>query len=207
MAAGDRQLLGELLIKANRITKEQLEGALDEQRRTGEKLGLLLVRRKIYNTAALLAVLSLASVAGAQDGRDAVARVGSGSARLKVTATVAARASFKIVHQRSELSITAADIEHGYVDVPLASRIEIVTNSRAGYLLVFEGTEEAFRTFGQVQVHGLGTEVQIGPRGGWVPRPYAGGPVTVDLSYRFILLKTARPGTYAWPLSITTRPL
>jgi hypothetical protein len=43
--AGVRMLLGELLIKANRITAEELDLALREQKSTGEKLGEILVRR------------------------------------------------------------------------------------------------------------------------------------------------------------------
>ena len=44
LAAGVRQLLGELLLKSGRISAQQLEHALIEQKRTGEKLGEVLVR-------------------------------------------------------------------------------------------------------------------------------------------------------------------
>jgi len=44
LAAGVRQLLGELLIQAKRVTTDQLEHALEEQQKTGEKLGEVLVR-------------------------------------------------------------------------------------------------------------------------------------------------------------------
>lgn len=39
IAAGERQLLGELLVQSGRITGEQLDFAISEQRRSGEKLG------------------------------------------------------------------------------------------------------------------------------------------------------------------------
>jgi hypothetical protein len=29
----------------------------------------------------------------------------------------------------------------------------------------------------------------------------------MELSYRFVLLKDARPGTYAWPFALAIRPL
>ena len=45
-AAGARQLLGELLLTAKRISPEHLDLALEEQWRTGERLGEVLVRRK-----------------------------------------------------------------------------------------------------------------------------------------------------------------
>jgi hypothetical protein len=31
--------------------------------------------------------------------------------------------------------------------------------------------------------------------------------VTMELSYRLVLSKNARPGTYPWPFAITIRPL
>lgn len=158
-------------------------------------------------TAALLAVLSLANVAAAQENRPAGSSTASGSARIAVTATVAARASLKVLHQRPDVVVTNADIARGYVDLPSASRVEIRNNDRAGYLLVLEGAEGPFPIFAQVQVRGLGTEIQIGPGGGWIPQPYARGAVTMELGYRFILLKDARPGTYAWPFALAIRPL
>lgn len=44
LAAGVRQRLGELLTDATRLTEEQVAQALDEQTKTGEKLGDMLVR-------------------------------------------------------------------------------------------------------------------------------------------------------------------
>lgn len=43
-AAGVRRMLGELLFAAHRITQDQLNAALDEQKRAGGKLGEVLVR-------------------------------------------------------------------------------------------------------------------------------------------------------------------
>ncbi|NJD63579.1 MAG: hypothetical protein FIA93_12785 [Deltaproteobacteria bacterium] len=287
-AGGVRQLLGELLLKAKRITPEELDHALREQRKTGEKLGEVLVRRGSLTkneldavlefqqhqgglapgsvrfrlgeilvatgqitreqldavlarqklsrkkqgellvesgavqphqvargltlqeklvTAALVAVLSMTNAAGAQEIPSTRSGSASGSARITVTATVPARATVKVLHQRPEVVITNADIARGYVDLPSASRIEIRNNSHAGYLLIFEGMEGPFPMFDQVLVKGLGTEIQIGPGGGWIPRPHVRGTVTMELSYRFVLAKHARPGAYAWPFAITTRPL
>jgi len=287
-AAGVRQLLGELLLKAKRITPEQLDHALNEQRQTGEKLGEVLVRRGLLTkkeldavlafqrhqsgeapgsvrlrlgeilvatgqitreqldavlakqkltrknlgdllvetgavqphqvtrglhlqeklvTAALLAVLSLANVSGAQEIPSASSRAASGSAKITVTAAVVSRATLKVIYQRPEVVITNADIARGYVELPSASRIEVRNNNPAGYLLVFEGKEGPFPMFDQVHVKGLGTEVQIDPGGGWIPQPHTRGTVTMELSYRFVLSKNARPGTYAWPFAITIRSL
>lgn len=58
VAAGVRLLLGELLITAKRITNVQMDYALQEHRRTGEKLGEVLVRLGLLMECELDAVLS-----------------------------------------------------------------------------------------------------------------------------------------------------
>jgi len=57
VAAGVRQLLGELLIQARRLTRQQLNHALAEQKRTGEKLGAILIRHGLINDKELSAIL------------------------------------------------------------------------------------------------------------------------------------------------------
>jgi len=58
IAAGVRLLLGDLLIKAKRITQAQIDYALMEQRQTGEKLGETLVRLRLLEKHELGTVLS-----------------------------------------------------------------------------------------------------------------------------------------------------
>lgn len=57
-AAGERVRIGELLLKAERITLDQLGLALNEQKQTGEKLGEVLVRRGWLTKYELDAVLA-----------------------------------------------------------------------------------------------------------------------------------------------------
>ena len=57
LAAGVRRLLGELLVQARRITSEQLEHAIAEQQRSGEKLGEVLVRQGLLTERELHGVL------------------------------------------------------------------------------------------------------------------------------------------------------
>lgn len=56
-AAGTRQMLGELLIHAGHITSEQLEHALAEQKKSGEKLGEVFMRLGLLTARQLDAVL------------------------------------------------------------------------------------------------------------------------------------------------------
>ncbi|SRR6266581_631795 len=60
-AAGRRELLGELLVMAGRITSEQLGCALEEQQRTGHRLGEIALGRGWINQAELGALLAFQS--------------------------------------------------------------------------------------------------------------------------------------------------
>jgi len=208
--------LGEILVAANYITREQLEDALERQKLSQKKLGEVLVEagyvqphhvehglklQRLLLTSALVAVLSLSSVPDVYASGPAFT---PSSSRVTVSATVLSRATLKIIHQTPELVVTNADIMRGYVEVRAASRIEVKSNSLAGYLLVFDGLCMPFK---EVYVQGLTNEVQISSESGWIPQPYTRGAVAMELSYRFILSEDAQPGTYAWPLSISARPL
>lgn len=63
-AAGIRKMLGELLLSARIITPEQLAKALDEQKKTGEKLGEVLVRLGYITQRQLDITLSFQSQMG-----------------------------------------------------------------------------------------------------------------------------------------------
>ncbi len=57
IAAGERQLLGELLVRSGRISGEQLDHVISEQKRTGEKLGEVFKRLGMLSEAQLNALL------------------------------------------------------------------------------------------------------------------------------------------------------
>lgn len=56
--AGVRQRLGDILLKAKRVTSRQLDRALEEQKRTNERLGEVLVRFGLITATELDAVLN-----------------------------------------------------------------------------------------------------------------------------------------------------
>ncbi|MDD5761322.1 MAG: hypothetical protein PHP88_02285 [bacterium] len=214
--------LGEILVATGQITREQLEAVLARQKLTKEKIGELLVQsgaiqprglarglrlQEMLVTAALVAALSLAEGAGAQEIERVSGPPSAGSARIQVTARVASRATLRVLQQVKTLVVTREDVARGYVDAPAASRIEVRNNSREGCLLVFEGVAGPDASFGRISVRGLGRDVEIGPGGGFVPHPYAPTPVTAELSYRFSLARDARPGTYPWPLQVSVRTM
>ncbi len=221
-SASVRFRLGEILVATGRITREQLDAVLARQKLTKKILGDLLVEsgavepqhvarglrlQDMLVTAALVAALSLAEVAGAQEAPRVSESVAAGAARIQVTAAVPSRATLRILHQDGTLVVTPEDVARGYVDAPAASRIEVSNNNRRGCLLVFEGIAGPGAPFGRISVRGFEREVEIGPGGGFVPHPYAPAPVTAELSYRISLDRGVRPGTYPWPLQVSVRPL
>ncbi|TFH32755.1 MAG: hypothetical protein E4G97_01990 [Deltaproteobacteria bacterium] len=214
--------LGEILVATGRITREQLEDVLSRQKLTKKNIGDLLVDsgavephqlarglrlQEMLVTAALVAVLSMADIAGAQEIQRVSGPPATGSARIRVTATVPSRATLRVLRQERKLVVTPEDVARGYVDAPAASRIEVRNNNRRGCLLVFERIAGPDASFGNVSVRGFERDVEIGPSGGFVPHSYAPAPVAEELSYRFSLGRDARPGTYPWPLQVSVRPM
>jgi hypothetical protein len=214
--------LGEILVATGRITREQLDAVLARQKLTKKNIGDLLVEsgavephhvarglrlQEMLVTAALVAALSMAEPAGAQEIQRVSGPPATGSARIRVTATVPSRATLRVLRQERTLVVTPEDVARGYVDAPAASRIEVRNNSRGGCLLVFERIAGPDARFGRISVRGFERDVEIGPVGGFVPHSYAPAPVTEELSYRFSLDRDARPGTYPWPLQVSIRPM
>lgn len=219
--ASERFRLGNILVAAGIITGEQLDRALSRQKQRRKKIGELLVEagdvtprqvakglsiQKKIATAALVAVLSLADAAGARDVFAGRAQAPPGSATIAVTAAVSPRATMRVLRQNPVVVVTEVDVARGYVDVREASTIEVSGNSPAGYVLMFESLGGPPGTFGEVDVRGLGRQVQLSAGGGWVVQPSVRGTVTMELSYRFALGKEARPGSYRWPLSVSILP-
>lgn len=181
-----RKRLGNLLVKAGYAYPAEGERGL------GLQYGL--------KTAAVTTLLSFVALAAAP-----VAQAEGRSAGVSVSATVVVHARLKVLAQASGLKITAASIERGYIDVPAASDLEVRSNSREGFALVFDTMPNVFEA---VQITGLGSPVELGMEGGTVvQRTYSLQPVSIRLGYRFILSKEVEPGIYPWPIALSVRPL
>lgn len=209
-----RLRLGQLLVTTKKITHQQLQNALRKQQLLPhKKIGELLVeegyitheevsyglklQRKLL-TATLVAVLSLSSTTSFFIEHS---EAGSSHEQTTVGETAAAYATLKIVYQTQELVITQADILRGYVEVNSASRIEIRSN--VFFFLRFSGLQGPFK---EVQIRGFGKDVLVDAEGSSLFLPDIRGFVTFELTYKFILLRDAEPGTYAWPLEISAHP-
>lgn len=125
------------------------------------------------------------------------------TAKLSVMARVATFFRMQVEHQAAALTITANDIQRGYVDIPAASNFSVFTNSQGGFIIDFHPRGDVFLS---VLVSGLQSLVEIGVQGGSVLNNTPYGRTTVHrLGYRFMLRPDLQPGDYAWPLAISVR--
>jgi hypothetical protein len=208
--------LGNILVASGEITRLQLEGALLRQvesgRRLGEELikvgdaskgqveGGLLLQRKLV-ACALAITVGLAPLATYAPEAEAAQK----SAAMQVSVSVIANAKMQTAFQATQLSISAADVARGYVEIAAASRFSVATNSRTGYRLEFQPIGNVFES---VQVGGFGNLVQLGADGGSVVQrgPFAPN-LEHELSFRFTLHPQTLPGSYPWPLQMSVRAL
>jgi hypothetical protein len=203
--------IGDILVASGHITKEQLNESLEQQKHSHKKLGEILVEKgyveqqhvehgirlqQMLVTAALGTVMSLSSVGSAEAGHSSSVATAS----VQVSVVIKPVARVKVLHQEPRIEITRQQIAQGYIDVALASSIEVRTNVPTGCLLTIENHGGPFR---EVYVNGLGNEIQLQAGNGWVIMPYTPVPKTLELSYRFMLAADARPGSYPWPMQIT----
>jgi hypothetical protein len=77
MAAGPREHIGEILLAAKRITREQLDLALQEQQQSHEKLGEIFIRHGWLTAAELDAMLAFQERQGSNAGKEGPLRLGS----------------------------------------------------------------------------------------------------------------------------------
>jgi hypothetical protein len=75
------------------------------------------------------------------------------------------------------------------------------TNDRNGFSLSFDARSNVFR---RAQVTGLAGGLELGPEGGMAHQPFTGNQMLMRLSYRFFLAPEVAPGSYPWPLQISS---
>jgi hypothetical protein len=200
--------LGNILMASGQITVQQLQDALEQQKRSDKKIGELLVEngclkqsevdqglhlQYVLVSAALGTVIALYPPVTVEAGNQQ-------SAGFRASASVRRVSRITILHQQQEMVITAQDIANGYLDLPDASSVEVKNSSPAGYMLAFDVGGGPFR---QIYVRGLKNELQISFDRGWVIMPYSRTPEQLVLTYRFMLAADTTPGIYPFPVQIT----
>ncbi len=133
----------------------------------------------------------------------ALSFAGSSKTSITVSATVLARVSQSLIHQEPTVNVTEDDIQKGFVEVLSGTILQVKSNVRNGYALIFEGVNELFS---EVWVTDKGRTTVLSPNGGFIHQAGTGSNVEVkNLTYKFHLKKDTRPGTYPWPLRIRAR--
>lgn len=204
--------LGQLLLAQGKITPEQLAIALERQKSSGRRLGEELVKAGFVERAVVSRALRIQRriVFGALTTLAATTisphpHAASLRSQISVTAFVPAQAVAHVVDQLPEITITAADIARGYVDIPAASQLRVTSNNPAGYIVDFFSRLPIFRS---VRVSSTDGSADLGPDGGAIiERGRQGRDMPLKLSYRFNLGAQVEPGTYPWPLALNVRAL
>lgn len=209
--AGPLQL-GNLLLTTGRITSEQLQDGIARQAQSRQRLGEALVAagavserdvaRGLKLQRILIGIALAAAFALSAAPRPArAASAGFGSSTMKVTANVLPYLRLQVLKQVSTLDVTAEDVARGYIDVPAATDLMAKTNDRNGFSLSFDARSNVFR---KAQVTGLVSGLELGPDGGMAHQPFTGNQMLMRLSYRFFLAPEVAPGSYPWPLQISS---
>lgn len=123
-------------------------------------------------------------------------------AQFTVSAYVAPRVSLEVVSQPAVLSLSAADVARGYVDVTAVYRVQ--NNDPAGYLVRLEPRVGLARA---IEVSGLATDVVVRDGDVEVLQPAALRAREIALSFRMRLDAAAVPGQYPLPVRVSAASL
>jgi len=105
---------------------------------------------------------------------------------------------------RSTLTISATDVQRGYIEVP-AIHMQVSSNSAQGYALDVLPVNNVFNS---VVIRGLDGDVVLGADGGAVVQRWQHGQtVSLNLNFQFALRPDVTAGEYSWPVHVSVRPL
>jgi hypothetical protein len=125
---------------------------------------------------------------------------------FSVSVTVRAVAKLEIKSAPSELNISSADLQRGFIDVTQPTEFTVRSNSPSGFAL--EVMTVASPLVSSMVVEGLNSDLALGAEGGTIvqrwQRPQA---MNLSLKFRLALAPGLVPGSYPWPLRLAVRPL
>jgi hypothetical protein len=140
----------------------------------------------------------MAPIGTTADAKDARASMG-------VSAVVRGVARMDVQSVPSDVTVSAADLARGFVDVNQPTALVIHSNSPNGYALEFMTLTPMMSS---MVVYGLDTSLALGAEGGTVVQRWQSPHVVnLNLKFRFSLSPGLRPGNYPWPLHLAVRPL
>ena len=137
-AAGVRELLGELLLRAKRLTPESLEEALAEQHRTGLKLGNILLQRGFLTESELDTILAFQEQQSAKELQPAPLRLGEILVRTRAITRGKLEKALKrqkLSHKKiGEVLVESGYIKPGQLDHCLRLQQKLITAALVGLL-------------------------------------------------------------------------
>jgi hypothetical protein len=210
----DRFKLGRMLVETNDISERTLQDAIALQKISGKRLGETLLdigaiskpalgvglsRQRRFIAAAMSAV---SLMAGGMPGEAAAA-----TTRLQVSARILTHIAFRAMKTPDQISITAADVAHGYVDLAAPIEIEVRTNSPNEILVGISLNSPAFT--GAV-VSGPAGTMHVTPGTPSIAIPSHGEGMrteSLSLHMRLELAANTAPGVIALPVSLLISPV
>lgn len=125
-----------------------------------------------------------------------------GRSTFQVSLVVPTRVELQAVGEPASVTVTAADLARGYLDV--SARYHVSLNDRRGYLLQIAHLGGVAR---EVRVSGLGGTVVVA---GDTVAVHQGGQSfeqDVALEFRLVLDDRAQAGRFDWPVALSVEPL
>ncbi|WP_226383444.1 hypothetical protein [Burkholderia mayonis] len=182
---------------AGRGQTEGTEAANAPARRIAPKIGWMLA------SAAALSIAVLAAAPRQTEAKQA-------NRALSVGASVQPYVRIT-VNSPSRLVITNKDSSQGFTSVPdkdnpSGTQLAVQTNDRAGYALLVQVSAASQSLFSSIEISGFGKTVVLPATGGVIAMPYTALNSNFTLTYRFVLAKNAKDGTYTWPLMFFAQP-
>ena len=125
--------------------------------------------------------------------------------QLLISAVVPAQARLEQFSAPRSVTVSDADLMRGYLDVTDPVRVQVTSNSRAGYQLQLDTLLPLCRG---IAIRGLGPDVLLPAEGGTVVQRWQHPQsLSLVLNFRLLLASDVRPGRYDWPLRLTVLPL
>jgi hypothetical protein len=207
-----RSRLGRMLVDAGVIDEATLEKAIRRQRLSGKRLGETLVESGAISPETLSGFLArqkrlrAVAFAAATLSAGVAPAARADTHRIDVQAVVLRHASISGLRAPEQVTLSAADVARGYVDLEQPVEVEIRTNSPNGVMLGFNLNSPLVRA-----AHFEGEDVQLGVNTGatvvLVPKIGVGlRKQTLQLRTRLMLAPGAQPGVIAWPIAVFIAP-
>jgi hypothetical protein len=207
----ERLRLGRLLVEAGALDSAALAEALGRSRGSGRKIGETLVEAGIISGSVLqrflerqrrLAAVAVAGVALA--GALSAPAAAGDRARVEIQAVVQARALIDRQRLPQAVTISAEDVQRGYVDLEQPVEVGIRTNHAAGVLLDLSLNAREVESVDVREAQGG----EVRAASVFVPQRERGLRAhIVSLKVRLKLAPGTAPGTIAYPFSVSLSPV